>query len=382
MRVLMVSAMAPYLPCHDGFRVIPANLLRPLGDRHELHLIALADGTETAGQLAWPRPHCRSVEILPAASPSGILGRLARLPRALGSRVAQTVRARLQTLEPDALHLEGPSLAPLAALGGGIRTVLSAHDALSLRYREFATFARSRRERAVYGMREALARRFERRWVGRADRVVVTSPVDLEALRRSVPGERLTVIPNGVDLDYFAYRPDPRPGRLVFTGNMSWPPNEDAAEHFATEVFPRIRRAAPGAEFWIAGASPSARVRALERHPGVHVTGTVPDLREWIWSASVYVSPIRFGVGVKNKILEAMALGAPIVATPKSLTGTPLVHGRHLLVAEDSAHLAESVAKVLHDDALAHRLSKAARLHVEHEYAWESIAARFEALYG
>ena len=95
---------------------------------------------------------------------------------------------------------------------------------------------------------------------------------------------------------------------------------------------PSIRSRIPDASFWIVGADPSLRVRNLANTPGVHVTGTVDDIRPWIWSAAVYASPLRFGLGVKNKILEAMACGAPIVATSRSLSGTPLIDGRHAMI--------------------------------------------------
>lgn len=122
-------------------------------------------------------------------------------------------------------------------------------------------------------------------------------------------------------------------------------------------------------------------MRALADVPGVHVTGTVPDMREWVRSASVYVSPLRFGAGVKNKILEAMALGTPIVATPTSLTGTPLVHGTHLLVGETANELAEATLSLLDQKEPGPTLSKEARRLVELAYSWTAIVAKFEELY-
>jgi glycosyltransferase involved in cell wall biosynthesis len=379
--ILIVSPMTPYLPCHDGFRLIPAHLIRVLSQRHECHLIALSSGKESSEQLQWSQQYCSSVEILRASSPRGVLDRLVRLALSVPRQVADAVRARLRGLEPDLFHIEGPMLAPLARVAPpGMLTLLSAHDALSLRHQEFARFAPSVRSRAVHAARALIARRFERRWYGYADRILITSPADRDALSRSVSKERLTVIPNGVDLEYLAYRPEPTPGRIVFTGNMSWPPNEDAAEYFAREALPMIQKRYSRAEFWVVGAEPSPKVLALAGIPGVRVTGTVPDLREWIWSASVYVSPLRFGAGVKNKILEAMALGPPIVATPKSLTGTPLRHGRELLVAESAVEMAEAVLRLWGDDELRHSLSKNARRQVEIAYSWESIAERYEEL--
>lgn len=378
----MVSQMTPYLPCYDGFRVIPAHLLRELFRRHELHLIAVADGGESTSQLEWPRAYCRSVEIVRPAPAPGLLTRVAQLRRGVPDVLAAPVRAALDRLQPEVLHLEGPATAPLARLAGpGTRVVLSAHDALSLRYHEFSRFATSRRTAWWHAARAVMARWSERRWYRHADRVVVTSPTDAAALAHAVPADRLTVIPNGVDLDYFGGRPEPVPGRLVFTGNMSWPPNEDAAEYFSLEVLPRIRRELPAATFWIVGADPSPRVRLLAEAPGVHMTGRVPDLRTWVQSASVYVSPLRFGAGVKNKILEAMALGTPIVATPKSLTGTPLVDGEDLLVAGTADDLARATLRLLGDEGLRQALSVTARRRVEREYSWQAIMGRFEQCY-
>ena len=126
---------------------------------------------------------------------------------------------------------------------------------------------------------------------------------------------------------------------------------------------------------------PSVRVQKLASIPGVHVTGTVADIRPWIWSAAVYASPLRFGLGVKNKILEAMACGAPIVATSRSLSGTPLIDGRHAMIADDDAKFAEAVVRLLSDPELCESLSREARRKVEAEYSWQSITARYEGLY-
>ena len=376
----MISQMVPYLPCHDGFRIIPAHLLRMLGDTDEIHLLAFSAGEDTT-QRGWASEYCRSVEFVPAATRSLVSQALTRrMP--YDSDVIAAVRARIDAVAPDVLHLEGPSLAPLLPLTGA-RTpaLLSAHDALSLRYAHFARFAPSSRLRLANRAYSILARRFERRWFPRVGHVVVTSEPDATALAHCVHPSRIAVIPNGVDLDYLQFREERQAGRLVFTGNMSWPPNVDAARYFATEIFPAIRARVPTAEFWIVGADPSPDVRVLSGLPGVHVTGTVRDLRPWVWSAAVYVSPLRFGAGVKNKILEAMALGAPIVATPSSITGTPLVHNRHLLVTEDGPGMANTVLGVLQSEALGRALAKEARREVELNYTWKSVAHRMRGLW-
>jgi glycosyltransferase involved in cell wall biosynthesis len=380
MRVLMVSQAVPYLPCHDGFRLIPANLLRNLFNRHEFHLIALSCCGESEDQARWPRDYCKSVSTF--RSERGIRAKARAMSGTVDSALTRLVNDTAAKVRPDILHLEGGGLAALLrSTTLRVPGILCVHDSKALRYREFAGYAVRRRERIRFYLLSLLARREERRWFGYADRVVVTSPSDAAALSGALNADRIAVIPNGVDLGSFAYRPAPEAGRIVFTGNMSWPPNEDAAEHFARALMPAIRSRIPGASFWIVGADPSARVRDLASIPGVHVTGTVADIRPWIWSAAVYASPLRFGLGVKNKILEAMAAGAPIVATSRSLSGTPLIDGRHAMVADEDAKFVNAVVGLLSNADLRESLSREARRKAETEYSWSAVASAFEGLY-
>jgi polysaccharide biosynthesis protein PslH len=285
-------------------------------------------------------------------------------------------------VRPDVIHLEGGGLAPiLRSATRGVPAILSVHDSKALRYLDFAAFTSSARKRISLKLLAIVARRHERRWFRYADRVVAASPFDADALSVSVGPERIVSLPYGVDLEYYARQAPPEPGRIVFTGSMNWPPNEDAAEHFARDIMPSIRSRVPEASFWIVGAEPSARVRSLAGIPGVHVTGTVADIRPWIWSAAVYASPLRFGLGVKNKILEAMASGAAIVATTRSLSGTPMLDGRDAMVADDDRQFAEAVVRLLTDATLRDSIAREARVRAEAEYSWVSITAQLEELY-
>jgi glycosyltransferase involved in cell wall biosynthesis len=380
MRILFVSEMIPCLPSHDGFRLIPANLIRNLHERHEIHLVALSYGDEGEKRSEWPRAYCKSVSIF--RTDNGIRGKVRALSGAVDPALSRFVADAVATVRPDLIHLEGGGLAALLrATRRGRPGVLCVHDSRALRFREFAEYSTGIKARVRLRVLSLLARRQERRWFRYADRVVVTSPSDAQSLAGGLSADRIAVIPNGVDLEYFAYRPAPAAGRIVFTGNMSWPPNEDAAEHFARTILPAIRSRVPDASFWIVGADPSARVRHLSSIAGVHVTGTVADIRPWIWSASVYASPLRFGLGVKNKILEAMACGAPIVATSRSLSGTPLIDGLHAMIADGDAKSIESVVTLLSDAALRESLSREARRKVEAENSWASVAVQYEGVY-
>lgn len=377
MRILMVSQLTPYLPCHDGFRLVPAHLLRELSCRHALALVSANVAADTVEQQQWAGPYCEVVETLP---PMRWHQRWTQEPPADVERARVAVDRVIKAFAPDVIHIEGGGPAPLAR-AGGTPTVIGIHDSRALRAREFrrltSTPLRWLRARLI----ERACSAFERRWLPGAAACIVLSEEDRAEVARYLGSARVHVVPNGVDVARYEFRRTGQPGRIVFTGNFSWAPNVDAARRFATAIFPLIKRQWPAAEFVIAGAEPVPAVRALAAIPDVRVTGTVPDLRRNIWSATVYVSPLRAGFGVKNKILEAMALGTPIVATSRSLTGlADVVSGDHLLHAESDEQIAAAVQRLLNEPALADRLAENARQLVEQRYTWKAVAARYEAV--
>jgi polysaccharide biosynthesis protein PslH len=375
MRILMAAQMTPYLPCHDGFRVVVAHLVQNLGPRHPLALVSAGDPSDTPEQRRWAAPFCAWAETLP---PAPWVHRWRRRPAEGLRRMRETLTRALDRFAPDVLHLEGGVLAPLAGLGG-VPTVLALHDSRALRAREFRRLVRTPWGQWGGRLAEWREAAWEGRWFGAADLRVVVSEEDRTALSHLGPQARTEVLPLGVDVRHFAFRRTGQPGRIVFTGNFSWPPNVDAASRFAHVILPRVRRRWPRAEFVLAGADPLPAVRALAALPGVRVTGTLPDIRPSLWGAAVAVSPLRAGYGMKNKVLEAMALGTPVVGSPRSLSGlSDAVPGRHLLVADDDEAFVDAVVAVLDDSALADRLAREARALVERSYGWPAIAQRWE----
>lgn len=375
MRILVVSQMTPYLPCHDGFRALVAQLVGNLARRHSVGLITATGPGETPEQRRWAAPICTWTESVEVGrwmtAWTGAPAKGLELMR-------QAVVRAVERFAPDVLHVEGGILAPLARTGG-VPTVLAIHDSRSLREREFRRLSRTPWGWLRARMAERREEAWEVRWCAAADLCVVLAEEDRAALARlGVPTE---VISTGVDLGHYEFRRAGQPGRVVFTGNLSWPPNIDAACRFARAILPRIRAWWPRAEFVVAGADPAPVVRALGTLPGVRVTGTVPDLRPSLWGAAVAVSPLRAGFGMKNKILEAMALGTPLVASPRSLTGLrDVVPGQHVLLAETDAEFAEAVLALLQDRARADILARQARALVERAYGWPVVARRYEAL--
>jgi glycosyltransferase involved in cell wall biosynthesis len=211
------------------------------------------------------------------------------------------------------------------------------------------------------------------------DLVITNSAVDEAMIKKLAPSTATLTIPNGVDVEYFsASRNGGRPERLVFTGVIGYGPNEDAVLYFCRDVFPLIRAQNPGVEFWAVGHEPSVRVRSLAEQPGVHVTGSVDDIRPYVQSAGIYICPLRYGSGVKNKILAAMAMGKPVVATPVSLEGIEVRGDHDVLIADSPGEFAAKVSKLLADEVFAKKLGENGCRLVRDKYSWKAKAQLLE----
>ncbi|WP_336966332.1 TIGR03087 family PEP-CTERM/XrtA system glycosyltransferase [Sphingobium aquiterrae] len=234
---------------------------------------------------------------------------------------------------------------------------------------------------------------FETRVAARADVSTFVSEAEA-ALFRSATGlgaDAVRALENGVALDHFAPDADFAPldpverGQgplIVFTGQMDYRPNIEAVTSFARDSMPAIRAAHPDARFAIVGRDPVTAVQALAAQPGVIVTGGVPDVRGWLAAADVAVAPLRIARGIQNKILEAMAMGRPVVASTQAAEGIDAVDGEHLLVAADPAGEARMVCALLDDPVRAQRLGAAARARVEARYHWDATLAPLAAMLG
>ncbi len=238
---------------------------------------------------------------------------------------------------------------------------------------------------ALYSLVQTLKlERYECRVCRGADCVIAASSTDARSLGALDPTLNISVIPNGVDTDYYSPPPPGRGGSasaMVFTGKMDFRPNVDAMTWFCSEILPRIRAALPSARLVVVGQKPSPRVLALQRPGAVEVTGGVPDTRPYIADSAVYVVPLRMGSGTRLKVLEAMAMGKPIVSTPRGVEGIDCVPGRDLIVAETEDEFAAAVVALLQDPVRQMNLGHSARRLAESKYDWRQIVPAFDTLY-
>jgi glycosyltransferase involved in cell wall biosynthesis len=257
--------------------------------------------------------------------------------------------------------------------------VLVMHDVRALVYERQARVARSLIQKANCLIQSRLYRAFERLYSSKYDLVVTVSSSDEAWVRKHYRPRNLVTVPIPVDGAYFEPMPDEPvfPLRILFTGMMNHPPNVDAACFFAHDVFPRVKAVIPDAEFWIVGRDPTAEVQELRTLRGVVVTGQVPDIRPQKARAQVEVVPLRFGAGMRNKILEAWSMEKCVVSTTIGAEGLDYRDGVHLLIADDPEIMAEKVITALQDTKLVQRIGRAGRELVVQQHSPSILSRRY-----
>jgi polysaccharide biosynthesis protein PslH len=225
-----------------------------------------------------------------------------------------------------------------------------------------------------YARRQWPATRREERRCGEAvDLVLATSARDRNVFERELGLQRVAVVPNGIDLTEFTPSTrEPVPDTILFSGLMSYFPNQQAVRWFLRDVFPKVRQRRPAARLVVAGADPPRWLTALAG-ADVEVTGRVADIRPFVARAAVVVAPLLIGGGTRVKILEALAMARPMVSTSLGAEGLDLAHGTSALLADDAAGFADAILAVLADPQLAGRLASCGRSHVIDQFDWNRI---------
>lgn len=240
--------------------------------------------------------------------------------------------------------------------------------------------------RWLYRREARLLRTFEQRIVHEFDRVFLVSEEEKNVLGEHVAVDNVEALANGVDLDYFSLsgvdlqRFVTAPCKLVFSGAMDYWPNVEGAVWFAEKIFPLVRQKVPEVSLCIAGRNPTPAVRALENNPGIEVTGTVPDMRDHLATATICVVPLLIARGIQNKVLEAMAMERPVVATRGAATGTHAVDGEELIVADGEEQMAGAIIDLLGDEPRRREMGANARAYVEREHSWASHLQRLSEI--
>jgi sugar transferase (PEP-CTERM/EpsH1 system associated) len=368
----------PYPP-DKGDRIRSFHTLRYLSQRGAIHLACLADEPVAPGVIEALRRYCARVAVIP-------IGR-ARWLRAAGALLrGQSVTAgafqspALRTTLRDwarqtrfdgalasssgmAPYLERPELR-------GVPAFVDLVDVDSQKWLDYAAAGRGW-ARWLYRTEGRRLRELERRLPTWARAVTLVSQAEADLYREFCAAGSVHAVTNGVDLEYFAPRPDGAGSCCAFVGALDYRPNVDAVTWFCREVWPELHLRRPQARFLLIGRRPVPAVTEAARQPGVELHRDVPDVRPHLGKATVSVAPLRIARGVQNKVLEALAMGKAVVASPPALAGLRARPGEHLLTASAAADWVGAVDRLLGDAELRGRLGRAGRHYVQQHHRWD-----------
>jgi sugar transferase (PEP-CTERM/EpsH1 system associated) len=390
--ILYIAHRIPYPP-DRGDKIRSWHMLRQLAELGPVHLACFADDEADAahlpalraalnGRLGEAHVEVRRTGRLVGGLKALLHGKPVSLTLFDSESLREFVARTLARPEVGTVFVYSGQMAQFVPEGTGQRFVMDFGDVDSAK---FADYGRQGGPLAWVHRREAARlAAFEHATAARAATSLFVSEAEAELFRSTVApaGADIRAIQNGVDLAFFdpaagvAPAVAPRP-LIVFTGQMDYAPNVDAVRWFAGEVLPRLE----GATFAIVGRKPTDAVARLAAN-NVIVTGAVDDVRVWLAAADVVVAPLRIARGIQNKVLEAMAMARPVVASPAAFDGIDAMPGQDLLVADGAEAQAEAIAQLLHDPMRAGALGASARRRMERAYRWAAKLAPLDALVG
>jgi glycosyltransferase involved in cell wall biosynthesis len=383
MRLLVVSSWCPWPPV-NGSKLRAYHLLRELATRHAITLLSFAETNEESDAGAALGGLCEHVRF--------VAGNPFKPTKPLGARAifSHVPRSYAQTYSPEMASLvDGAVTGHDAAIAFQIGAALYLNHRKSLprifeeaeitvAYDRFAC-ERGPIRRTREGLTWWKLARFARSLVDQFDRTTVVSEV--ERLRLGAAGcdlRKIAVIPNGVERLHLERSERPDPHRLVYPGSVTYSANYDAVRFFADNVLPCLARQKVSAVLHVTGSTQGVDIAQLSANERITFTGHRDDIETFIARSAVCVVPLRIGGGTRLKILQAMALGTPVVATSKGAEGLAVTHGRDILIADEPDAFADAVVSLLNDENLRHRLTTAARELVRQSYTWDAIGQRFE----
>lgn len=387
MHILYLTHRVP-LPPDKGDRIRSYHTLRHLASEHDVYLACLADEPVSDTHRRELSRLCRDLAIVPVdrrrwlrAAWSVVRGRTATeglfaapaLRKALAKWSAQyAFDVALAYCSSMAQYLDLPDLRRLPAVA----------DLVDLDSQKWLDYAASGTDgRLVGGLRRRLyrlegrrLRRVETALTQRCRSITFVSDREADLYRQAHANDQTHVVPNGVDFDYF--RPEavpgsPKPFSCVFVGALDYHANVGGLLWFARDVWPTVTAKLPAATLTVVGRNPSPAVRALSEDPSIRVVANVPDVRPFLAGAAVAVVPLLIARGLQNKVLEAMAMQRPVVATPQALGGIAAVPGIHVLSAKTADQWIESLVNLLSDEAKQQQLGRAGRGFVAAHYDWK-----------
>jgi glycosyltransferase involved in cell wall biosynthesis len=390
-KILWVSPFFLH-PVNEGARRRSLGILQCLHRRHEIHFAALAtpdcaEGVEHAAEYsarAYPVLHRQPTRSSAAFAPQVVGSIFNSTPLSISRYTSRAMKRQLRILiernDFDVIVADTPEItASVPHIG---RCVVFTHGVYAMLWDRHTAVAATPVHRWYFRLQARRMRRYERIVYRECRQVIAVSEIDAQCIRQMCGIEHVSTAPTGVDVDFFS---PPAPvrsnGHVVFIGSMDWLPNIDGVLYFTEKILPLIRLRIPDCGLTIAGRFPDERIRRLAvRDRQITVTGTVEDIRPYLWHAGVAIVPLRIGDGTRLKVYEAMAAKVPVVSTSIGAEGLDYADGQNILIADDPQRFAGECVRLLRDRTERERISAAAWRMVTEKYSWEAVTQTFERI--
>lgn len=394
MKILMISNTFPYPPTRGGTQVRTFNLIKYISKNHSVTLITQKNEDVTESEIDDLSQYVEKLLVFtaPKTIKSGITKKISRFTQFLlkgtppnvlfnySQEIQTWLNQAITNQQFEAITCEHSvnEIYINPKWQEKINIVVNSHSSV---YRtcenQLATKTSDNPLRDYFYL--PLLYRYEKNYCQKFSHIVVTTAEDGQQIQKMSPNSRISIIPNGVDLEMFPYREENLGGyKLIIAGGMDYVVNIDAACFFSLEILPLLQKKYHNVTLSIVGSKPTTEVQELAKNSCITVTGTVPSMVEYLHKATVCVVPMRSGFGIKNKTLEAMAAGIPVVASDRGLEGLQIDSPLRALRANTIQEYVDNISKLFENANLRQEISKNARLMIENEFTWEKAAKKYE----
>lgn len=388
MKIIAIDEWLPW-PLENGKKIRTNNLMRRLARRHEIFYIAFGKPLNDEENIrALERQGIRVIIVEDTRTKKWtfkfylqvISNMFSDEPFSSKYHIKNNfIKVLLKTVEiekPDLVHCEWTNLAPFLKFISGLPIVISAHNIESNIWKRLAENSASQLVKLVANQQARKIESLEREWYAKADLCIAVSELDKNVIEGY--GGKACVVENGVDIEYYDLEMgSEEKNQLSYVASFDTFANQDAAIFFVKEIFPLIKKKHPDVRFYLIGKDPPRKVRCLQdEDPHVYVTGTVPDVREYIMRSKICVVPLRIGGGSRLKILEAMALKKPIVSTTIGAEGLKIKNGENIVVADKPEEFADCVCDLLRNPSKCKNLGNGGWQLVKSNYNWEALVEK------
>jgi len=389
MNILYLAHRIPYPP-NKGDKIRSFHQIKHLSQRHTVHLACLMDEKEDAQYIKDLGQYCASVEVVyRKPTVTKLLAASALLTNKPLSVVSfyswelqEKINRKIATEKFDVIFVFSSAMAEYVRYVDHIPKMIDFVDVDSEKWRLYADY-RPFPLSWIYRMEARRLADYEREIANTFNHSIFISQKEASFLQEQACVRSVSVVPNGVDQQYFFPREEERPTSsmdVVFVGMMDYFPNVDAVLYFCQDIFPRIQASVPTVRFSIVGRNPKRAVKKLMREPHIIVTGSVPDVRPYLTRAAVAVAPFRIARGIQNKVLEAMAMGVPVVGTSLAFQGLGISPQDGIRQMDDPDQFAQAVITLLKDHQEQRSCVRRARQYVERHHQWNDQGTQLDHL--